>query len=64
MALRRDVDLLEVEIITDRLILRPTSFIDPPGARGFTARNLQRPKSESGWRKTTSALGSDSRQWR
>ena len=28
MALRRDIDLLEVEIVTDRLILRPTSFID------------------------------------
>ena len=28
MALRRDIDLLEVEIVTDRLILRPTSIID------------------------------------
>lgn len=28
MALRRDIDLLDVEIVTDRLILRPTSFAD------------------------------------
>ncbi|MCZ6538435.1 MAG: N-acetyltransferase, partial [Chloroflexi bacterium] len=28
MVLRRDIDLLEVEIVTDRLVIRPTSFID------------------------------------
>jgi [ribosomal protein S5]-alanine N-acetyltransferase len=28
MALRRDIQLLDVEIVTDRLILRPTSVID------------------------------------
>ena len=28
MALRRDIDLLEVEIVTDRFVLRTTSFID------------------------------------
>lgn len=28
MVLRRDIDLLEVEIVTDRLTLRPTSLID------------------------------------
>ena len=39
MALRRDIDLLEVEIITDRLILRPTSFIDlDPIFRNFNER--------------------------
>ncbi|MCZ6539069.1 MAG: GNAT family N-acetyltransferase [Chloroflexi bacterium] len=28
MVLRRDIDLLEVEVVTDRLILRPTSLAD------------------------------------
>ena len=28
MARRRDIDLLEVEIVTDRLVLRTTRFID------------------------------------
>ncbi|MBC8453374.1 MAG: GNAT family N-acetyltransferase [Chloroflexi bacterium] len=37
MALRRDIELLDVEIVTDRLVLRPISLIDlEPIAREFS----------------------------
>jgi ribosomal-protein-alanine N-acetyltransferase len=39
MPLRRDIDLLEVEIVTDRLVLHPTSFVDlGPIFRDFNDR--------------------------
>ena len=39
MALCRDIDLLEVKIVTDRLILRPTSLFDlDPIFRNFNER--------------------------
>jgi RimJ/RimL family protein N-acetyltransferase len=39
MALRRDIELLDVEIVTHRLVLRPVSIIDlEPIAREFNER--------------------------
>lgn len=39
MALCRDIDILEVKIVTDRLILRPTSLFDlDPIFRNFDGR--------------------------
>jgi len=42
MALRRDIDLLDVRIDTDRLILRPTGLVDlEPITREFTERIIR-----------------------